>query len=295
MSRRTFYPYPRLPLCAVEWAEWNCEIDGRAIVADKIKDQWDSASAIVIATNVKVDRTGMLQLGKDSPELIVTVSCPDTALTLASSSDFATGGSVLHSSAHVVLSGDAISTRLDVKAQIVLSRERASAGREWLSRRIIAEAPRMVIPLESEITAFPTSSQSFKAANRPEVPWEIHVTADDPSDTFTNSVVLVLNEDYPLVRELIAGHPRPHVEAELNSSIVRVLIHEAARLSVTDGCESLDSAATEHPYSVAAAAQRAALQYLKSDLTAAVSMVRWKPGQFESRLAEGTALLREKP
>ena len=149
--------------------------------------------------------------------------------------------------------------------------------------------------MNSEASGFPTSAYSFKGHRLPDAPWRVVVSAEEVESTFVHSVRLHLNEDYPLVQELIEGRPKPIVEQELTASIARTLIATVSRLSADIGIPAtLDSVAGDFPDSVAAAARNVARVYLNRTLDAAVSDYRNRPEEFEYKLAGAVGLMRVK-
>ncbi len=296
MSRVVLYPFPRLTHGSVAWGQWSFTANGRQTTGQDLCDVWDSNSELSFAMTATVDSSSAQSLGIRSPELIITVSCQETAYSVSRRSRLVHDKNRMSASCSLTVLGEDIAQSVQLRAQIVSAAPAEElAEAPWMSRRIVAELPVATIPLSSDLTGFPTSAQSFRESNSLEAPWRVSVNATELSDSFANSVRLYLNVDFPLVRELIAGKPRPHVEVALSTSITQVLLNSARKLhDESEDGKSPSAVAAEYPESLAAAAERAAEQYLRMSLSEAVAEMRLRPDTFEYRLSAGVGALKEK-
>lgn len=290
MTKQMLYPFPRIATQHLEWGDWAIRINGVQATDGSIADEWDSNAELVLGISVRVKSETLSDLGIDSPALTLTATCPSTAFSTYDDAEFRTEPSSATAATELRIAGTEVSQLLTIRAEIVGNDQ----SQKWLRRRILAEGPSLRLPLDTELDGFPTSSYSFDRQGMPEAPWRLVVSADELEAPFAHSIRLELNEDYASVRKLIAGKPEPHLARELDATIVRVLISTATRLSAgsAEG-QSLDEVAAEFPDSIAAAAQRAAEQYLQLSLNAAVNTYRLKPERYEYEVATGTNLLKD--
>lgn len=291
MSRVILYPYPRLDQKDVTWNEWTAQLDGRTIALEEIADAWDTDAKLTFGLQVSTSPEALRTAQADArlTRLVIAASCRDTAFTATSETGLISDGMTLTATAEVTVSGHDVSEALDLKAHLIAPLPDDAV---WLNRRILADARPRRVALDSSLAGFPTVAFSFNSESVPDAPWRLVVSAEDAEAPFAHSVRLELNEDYALIRELLDGQISSLVQAELDSSISRVLIGTVARLmdSATDH-RSPDDLAAEAPDSIAAAAERAAKQYLKKSLNAALKEYRLHPDRFEHALAGGTGLL----
>lgn len=287
MSKRQFYPFPRLVPSEIAWQKWSVSVDGEPIGVDDLADHWDANSLISFAISARISQEAMGAMGITEPLLAVTAACADTAHSVSMDAPAEVSGEALTATVELDVAGRNISQVIDLRADVIGHDDSAS----WLSRRIIAEGPRLRVPLESDLIGFPTSSSSFDTRGLPPAPWRIHVAADSLDVPFMHSVRLELNEDYPTIRRLINGKPDPGTDAELSASITRVLIATVSRL--WDGGEGrLEDIAAEYPDSITAAAQRAAEQRASSSISDAVNRYRLRPERLEYDIASRQRILR---
>ena len=298
MTRVVLYPFPRLPERSIQWRDWDVLLDGRAVRLDEVADQWDADSALTFRISVSIHQRE-LGLVSDRPEnarLVAAVTCHDTAYTATADTALHSGETDMSGSLSLTVLGRDIAQMLELRAQVVGpmgSAEDTSSA--WLQRCVLADGPAVQEQLDSALIGFPTVAFSFDRANYPDAPWRIAVTATDAEEAFANSIRLELNEDYPLVRQLMDGEAEDHVANELIASITRVLIGTISRLIEDETTQrSPDEVAAEAPSSIAAASARAAKQYLLMSLGEAVKVLRAKPEEFEYYLANGTGILRGK-
>lgn len=290
MSKRQLYPFPRLMPSDIAWQEWSATVDGESIEVDDIADHWDANSLISFEISARIDGEAMRALGITAPTLAVMVSCAETAYSVSIDAPVGASGEAVAVKAEVSIAGCDVSQVVDLRADVIGK----DSSEPWLRRRILAEGPRLRVPLESDLIGFPTSSSSFDRRGLPAAPWRIHVAADSLDAPFVHSVRLELNEDYPAIRRLIGGRPDAATDAELSASITRVLIATVSRLS--DGDEvRLEDIAAEHPDSITAAAQRAAEQRASSTLSEAVNHYRLRPERLEYNIASRQRILRGGP
>lgn len=296
MSRVILYPFPRLPDAALRWSEWVITANGARVNAQELCDLWDANSELDFAVKVSIRLKLIAPLKLRHPELVLTVSCSESAFSCSQSARLIQDRDLASASTSVTVRGVDIAQSVQLRAQIIDAPPEAElALRPWMSRLVLAELPAVTVPLVSDLTGFPTSAQSFRKSNLPQAPWRIAVNATELSDSFSNSVRLYLNVDYPVVQELIDGKPRPYVETELSAAITRVLLSAARKLHDEGALNRAPSAiATEYPESVAAAAERASEQYLRMSLNEAISEMSLRPDSFEYRLAVGLGSLKEK-
>lgn len=294
MARMVLYPYGRFDRTEVNWGEWSASLDGRSLRIGEIADIWDSKSQFRFGLEASVKSSALDRLGGGRLQLILTVSCRDTAVTFSSSADFIVAAESLTSSAEVAVPGNAISQMIELNARLLLPMG-SSRTEQFLSRRIVSELQETRIALASSLEGFPTSAYSFKKHNIPEAPWRLAIIAEDLEAPFAHSIRLHLNEDYLLIQELIDGNPKPYVEQELTASITRVLIGAVARLSVRDlNGRSFDSIVEEFPESLVAGAENAARLYLRKSLQEAVADYNLRPEQLEYSISSGVGLLKAK-
>lgn len=294
MARMVLYPYQRFDSTDVSWGEWTASLDGRSLQVAEISDIWDSKSQFRFGLEASVKSVALDRLGGGRLRLILAVTCRDTAVTFNTSADFIAGAESLTSSAEVAVPGHAISQRVELNARLVLPMGE-SRSEQFLNRRIVSELLETRIALDSNLEGFPTSAYSFTKHNIPAAPWRLAIIAEDLEAPFAHSVRLHLNEDYPLVQELIDGNPKPYVEQELTAGITRVLIGTVARLAVGDlNGRSLDSIAAEFPESLVAGAENAARLYLWKSLQDAVTDYNIRPEQLEYSISSGVGLLKAK-
>lgn len=292
MSRTLLFPFPRLRSTAVAWSDWRLVVDGHEVSANEFADAWDANSSIEISRAVTLQKEETHRLRGGTPMLLLSVSCAETAFTAVAEEPFVATPTSLAASSSISFSGRNVSQKLTLRSQVIQSLV-GHEGPVWTDRRIIADATPHEVGLDSELSGFPTTARSFAAAHLPDAPWEIKVTATDLSDSFSNTVRLYLNEDYPAIRELMDGRPKAQVEAELSASIARVLLQTSRRLwdAAPEG-NNPDAVADEYPDSVAAAAQRAAKTYLRTTLTEAVDHVARRPETVEYKIASAAGILR---
>lgn len=290
MTKQLLYPFPRIRTQDLEWGEWAIRINGVQVSETSIADEWDANSELVLGVSVRVRTDSLSRLNVEDPVLTLTATCPSTAFVIYAEAEFGAESSTKSAGAEVRIAGADVSQIVMVRPEIVGDDKSES----WLRRRILAEGPSLRLPLDTELDGFPTSSYSFERRGMPEAPWRVVVSADELEAPFAHSIRLELNEDYAPVRKLIEGKPEPHLARELDATIVRVLIGTAARLSSGSGGEqSPDGVAAEFPDSIAAAAQRAAEQYLHLSLAGAVKSYRLTPENHEYEVATGTRLLKD--
>lgn len=296
MSKLVLFPYPRLADSEVHWSDWTVSLDGHNTSADEVADAWDAKSQMFFRISARVGMNALKNIGGGRLSLMVTASCRDTAYTATSTSEFIHDPESANAQGQVMLAGRDVAESVELRAKILLPVEaEASSDSRVLCRRIVAESRAVKVPLNSDLAGFPTTSYSFNDHKIPDAPWRIEVTADELEAPFSQSVRLHLNEDYPLVRELMDGSPRPFVEAELTASITRVLIASVAALADNEmHGRSPDTVAAENPESIAAAAKRATEQYLKKSLNAAVKDLHLQPERLEYAIAGGIGLLKDK-
>lgn len=293
MSRTLLYPYPRLQPAALSWSAWRIVVDGHEVSPTEFTDAWDANSAMEFSLSVSIPSEALLRMRGSNPVLLLGASCADTAFTNTAETPFIASPTSLTAAGNLSLSGSDISQKLTLRAQILLPVDARGGAPEWTSRRILGEVRPLELELDSDLSGFPTSARSFSAAHLPDAPWDIKVTATDLSDSFSNSIRLYLNEDYPLIRELMNGKPKPHVEAELSASIARTLLNTSRRLwDMAPEVESPDALAEEHPDSIAAAGKRAAGTYLRVNLAEAIHLLRSRPETVEFRIASAAGVLK---
>lgn len=293
MSRTLLYPYPRLQLAAPSWSAWKIVVDSHEVSSTEFTDAWDANSALEFSLSVSIPSEALLRMRGSNPVLLLSASCAETAFTATAETPFIASPTSLTAAGHLSLSGSEISQKLTLRAQVLLPVAAQGGAPEWTSRRIVGEARALELELDSDLSGFPTSARSFSAAHLPDAPWDIKVTATDLSDSFSNSIRLYLNEDYPLIRELMNGKPKSHVEAELSASIARTLLNTSRRLwDMAPEVESPDAVAEEHPDSIAAAGKRAAGTYLRVTLAEAIHLMRSRPETVEFRIASAAGVLK---
>lgn len=295
MKNSALYPYPRLSQRSVRWSKWELQLNGTPITSEELPDVWDANSELQAFLTVQVDAHAMKALSAEQSLLYVSAACAETSEFYRSTAGFLDEGQVFTASALLELSGRNLSSSVKLLGQIFCAvEEETLMDFPWLSKRILAEATPLSVPLISDMAAFPISAFSFKEAQKFPAPWEVTVSATDPSDTFSTSVRLFLNTDLPRVVELIEGRARPYVASSLESSIARVIL--LALLSMSSDLpagKSLHSLAMEFPESIAAAGQRIAQQFFVKNIDAVVRMYRNNPTLAETRLLSSTQFLQE--
>ncbi|WP_424464157.1 hypothetical protein [Pseudoclavibacter helvolus] len=293
MNRVLLYPYPRLEPANISWSAWRIVLDGHEVTTGEFTDAWDANSAMEFSLSVSIPSSSLLRMRGGNPVLLLSASCAETAFTDTAETPFVASPTSLTAAGSLSLSGADISQKLTLRAQVLMPVEAQGRAPEWTSRRILGEARALDLELDSDLSGFPTSARSFSAAHLPDAPWDIKVTATDLSDSFSNSIRLYLNEDYPLVRELMNGKPKPHVEAELSASIARTLLNTSRRLwDMAPEIESPDDVAAQHPDSIAAAGKRVAGTYLRMNLAEAIHLIRSRPETVEFRVASAAGVLK---
>lgn len=294
MSRTVLFPYPRLSAGEVRWSNWTITVDSHQTEVNEVSDKFDADSVVIIQISATLDLASLPDVGVERAHarLLLYVACRDTAFSVSAETHFVEDATTATASASVSLEGRAISQALDLAAHVIGPLD-PPCEHAWLSRRIIAVGPNARVPLDSDLTGFPTAASSFSESGIPDAPWRIVVTADDLATPFAHSVRLELNEDYPAIRDLMDGKGTSIVHDELNASIARVLISTVSALSSSSPLlGSLEHVSAEEPDSITAAAQRASKQFLNLNLSAAVKELRVRPERFEYLLANGTGILR---
>ncbi|MGP9606243.1 hypothetical protein ACT3TP_16280 [Glutamicibacter sp. AOP38-B1-38] len=291
MSKFTFYPYPRLQ--SVQWSELSANFDGELYAFEKLPDVWDSNSEVTFRVSASVDNELFETVNVDSSSslLVIEVTCRDTAYSLTMEASFTRKVDILDAVAEITVSGSSVSESIELSAFIIGPVDE----QPWLRRAVLAEGPSSRVALNSDLVGFPTSAFSFVEEHLPPAPWRLAVTAEDIEAPFAHSVRLELNEDFQVVRDLIAGKANPSVHADLVSSITRVLIGTIAGIkNSTSDSRMAAEVAKEAPNSIVAAAARASEQYLSSTIDSAISMYFRQPELFDYKLLTGSDLYRMK-
>lgn len=253
----------------------------------QVSELWDANATIRFSVQVSVSHDSTVALASSGdPSLVLSCSCRETALSVSNRTPLQRHGEVWLAETSLTVAGADIAEELALDAAIVAP----LAHEEWLVNRIVAEKPAERVPLSQDQQGFPVSVVSFEAERKISAPWQLMINATDLTDTFTHSVRLLLNEDYPQVRELLDGKPSRTVKALLDQSIARELIATAARLA-RDSTRPIDDVPSEFPDSMAAAAARAADQYLETSLSDACRIYDTQPERLDYRLMSGTQLL----
>ncbi|KUM31138.1 hypothetical protein AQ436_16645 [Arthrobacter sp. EpRS66] len=291
MSKVTFYPYPRLQ--SVQWSELSVNFDGEPYALEKLPDVWDANSEVTFRVSASVDNELFETVNVDSSSslLVVEVTCRDTAYSLTMEASFTRKVDVLDAVAEITVSGSSVSESIELSAFIIGPVDKQL----WLRRAVLAEGPSSRVALNSDLVGFPTSVFSFVEEQLPPAPWRLAVTTEDIEAPFAHSVRLELNEDFQVVRDLIAGKANPSVHADLVSSIARVLIGTIAGIkNSTSDSRTAAEVAKEAPNSIVAAAARASEQYLGCTIDSAISMYFRQPELFDYKLLTGSDLYRMK-
>lgn len=286
MAAIQFYPYPRLTT-EPKWWGLRAFVDGAPVDLDQVEDRWDADSDLSFEVGVEISADAVE--GFDQPELVVTAACSETAVSVVQRVSLIRERRTMTATGRVSLSGADVAEGVEIRASLV-----APLGDvDWLSRRVIAQRRTERVSLDAERGGFPTTAVSFKANGFPEAPWFVDVNAEALSDTLVHSVTLTLNVDYPRVGDLISGEPDRDVEAELNASIIRVLVATTSRLlDEHTGVQGLAPLIDDAPESIAAAASQACRNYFKRDLEWAVSLYRNRPDEFDMQLLSAVQALR---
>lgn len=296
MSKVQLFPYPRLSSTTTKWSEWEVSVDSKRYPLEQVGDHWDANSAlsIRIAVIIGLSDLASIQANLGAVQLIAAASCRDTAFTITRATPLVADATTASGSATISIPGHKISQLLELNAYLTSPVDSIATSTSWLDRRIIADGPHIRMPLASELDGFPTVAYSFDKAGIPDAPWRIVVLADHLEAAFTHSVRLELNDDYPLVRDLMDGSASTPVTDELIASITRVLLSTVAKIRQNSTeSRSLQELAAEEPDSIVAAAQRAAMQYLKLPIDKAVQELTLRPERLEHLIASGVGILRK--
>lgn len=287
MPKVLLHRYPRLAPGAVRWFGWVAGVDSTVVEPQKVAELWDANSELRFKVQVSVDEAAIREHLDDAAcDLIATVSCRETAVTASARSLLARVGDVWTAEAEVTLCGADLAEELSLDAVLVAPFD----GVDWLTNRVIAERRQERVPLNQYQQGFPVSVISFSAEKLSAAPWQLVINAADPSDAFLQSIRLLLNEDYPQIRELLDGNPSRIVKDLLDLSIARGLIATLGRLA-RDATRPLDDVSAEFPESVAAAADRVARKYLYMSLSEACRVHDDQPERLEYLLMSEVRLL----
>lgn len=287
MARIVLHRYPRLEQQAVHWSGWFADVDGQLVETRQVSELWDANSTLRFGVQVSVSHDSTVGLDSSTePSLVLSCSCRETALSISNSTELQRHGEVWLAETWLTVAGADIAEELVLDATVVAP----LAQEEWLANRIVAEKPSERVLLSQDQQGFPVSVVSFKAEKKLSAPWHLTINATDPTDAFTHSVRLLLNEDYPQIRELVDGKPSRTIKALLDQSIARELIATATRLA-RDSTRPIDEVPSEFPESMAAAAAKVADQYLGMSLSDACRMYEAQPERLDYRLMSGTHLL----
>lgn len=290
MSGTRMYPFPRFDR-EVDWSSISATVEGHPVELHELADRWDAASTITFEITATIPMDLHRKLKDSSPQLVVTGGCAITNVSVSSEAAFVVGSTRSSATATISIPGSVLADRVDVRASVIVPH----ADIPWLSRRVIAERGVEKVSLDSSLSGFPTISISFEENKIVAAPWHVRVSAISLTDPFAHSIQLVLNEDYPRVVALIEGRAEPYVESALHRSILRTLLHTAARLAVEEhGSLELSAVAAEYPESIGAAAAKACSDYLQRDLSSVLSVLRRRPEDVEMWIANATDAIKEK-
>lgn len=281
-------PYPVLPDGAVKWFDWGVAVDGQFRGVDAVADSWDANSTLLFTMDVSVPLTALDDIGCGrGAELILTVRCPATCLTVSDRVPMQVTGETAYARGTLELAGEMIAERLDLEGALVAP----YGDQQWLETRIISERRRQRVDLNSDTQGFPISAVSFKEEGWRPSPWRFEVYATHPADTFDQALRLFVNQDFPQAHALLEEGAVPHVRQVLEISIARQLIASVSRLAHSS-TKPLQEIVEESPESIAAAADNVARRYLETSVQDACRMYRDAPEIVEHALMHQAGLFK---
>jgi hypothetical protein len=219
---------------AVHFGDWEVETPSKRLPLGELPP-WDYATELVLTCEVLIDLESVLTqcaLDESTTELVVasTVECIDTYWK---TTQFNT------------VTDRRVRVRIEVPRGVV-------AKSVHLQRRVVVGCSRRTgdvltptrghyvaglddgtrLTLEGDGGRFPTEGVHFSSEGLPDAPWHLSLTYDDPSDSFSGAVQLLLNLDHPEVRtlalELEDQEPvNPMLESFLSYDVARQLVLRA--------------------------------------------------------------------
>ncbi len=297
MSAISIHPYPRLDPKSVKWGSWILHHNNEPSSEFDLERNWDAYSKLEAAISVELLAPGgkleTWQLGAPTgskPTLHVLVTCPETLVTFEEQVDFRQTSNKLRASVTANIDSSRVFGSLNLRAWVTLPTADV-AGRPipWLENRIVALAndKRIRLSLSEEVQEFPTKPVSFKENRWLNVPWRFIVNCADLETEFArDSFELVLNADNNDVLKMIKGENPKNLTNQLKAALARVQLQTVLTLSErTSEQDSVDAIAEKYPSSIAASAQRIAVQHLGlSSLAEALNLLRDDPATLEYRI-----------
>lgn len=213
---------------AVAFTGWMVAA-GNSLVPVSELPPWDYALALELHSQASIDRQMALancELDREARLAVaVTAECTDT---FWQSTDLVP----LEEAANleVRVPPGTVAKRLTLTRRVVVLDKGSVAGPLTpLRGNIIAgQEDRTVVPLEGSGGQFPSEALSFRETGRPDAPWQLNLTYEDPNDSFLGSVQLLLNIDDPRTRHLVDGDAPDEAE-----ELLRVLPWDLGRQLIT--------------------------------------------------------------